>query len=99
MSQNQAAWLDAQRLPLRIGEAPVPTPGPDEIVVKNHAVAMNPIDWHMQDMGIFIQEWPFVLGCDVAGEVHDIGSKCTRFKKGDRVVGYDGHATSPLPFH
>lgn len=65
----------------------MPQPGPDEIVVKNRAIAVNTVDWHMQDIGIFVQQWPTILGSDVAGEVHEIGAEVTRFKRGDRVVG------------
>jgi NADPH:quinone reductase-like Zn-dependent oxidoreductase len=73
----------------------MPVPGPDEIVVQNRAVAINPLDCHMLDFGVFVQQWPTVFvqqwptvfGCDVAGEVYDIGSGVERFKKGDRVIG------------
>ena len=66
----------------------MPTAGPGEIIVKNAAIAINPIDWHQQDAGIFVQQFPAIIGCDVAGEVHEVGSGVERFKKGDRVIGY-----------
>lgn len=84
---NQAAWLDNANSPLVIREAPMPSAGPNEIVVKNHAVAINPLDNHMQDIGVFVQQWPAILGCDVAGEVFEVGSGVDRFRKGDRVIG------------
>ena len=84
---NQAAYLKEAGKPLEVGDAPVPTAGAGEIVVKNSAVAINPLDWHMQDHGVFIQQWPAVFGCDVAGEVFEVGSGVERFKKGDRVIG------------
>jgi NADPH:quinone reductase-like Zn-dependent oxidoreductase len=86
--QNRAAWLDTPNTPLRIAEAPLPTAGPGELVIKNAAVAINPLDCHMQDTGVFITQWPAVFGCDVAGEVYEVGPEVQRFKKGDRVVGY-----------
>jgi NADPH:quinone reductase-like Zn-dependent oxidoreductase len=86
-SQNRAAWLDTPSTPLQVGDAPMPTAGAGEIIVKNAAVAINPLDCHMQDHGVFVQQWPTVFGCDVAGEVYEIGPEVTRFKKGDRVIG------------
>lgn len=87
---NQAAWLHKAGEPLQVGDAPMPTPGPGEIVVRNAAVAVNPLDWHMAKMGVFVQQWPAVFGCDVAGTVHEVGADVAaqrRFKVGDRVIG------------
>jgi NADPH:quinone reductase-like Zn-dependent oxidoreductase len=53
--------------------------------VKNAAIAINPVDWKVQDYGIFVQSWPFILGTDVAGEVYEVGKNVTRFQKGDKV--------------
>lgn len=66
----------------------MPTPGPDEVVIKNGAVAVNPVDWKIQASGgAFLKVWgPIVLGTDIAGEVHEVGSNVTKFKKGNRVL-------------
>ncbi|CBF73513.1 hypothetical protein AN7914.2 [Aspergillus nidulans FGSC A4] len=88
MATNQAAWLTKAGNDLEVGDAPVPTAGPGEIVVKNAAVAINPLDTHMQDVGVFVQQWPTIFGCDVAGTVHETGPDVERFKKGDRVIGH-----------
>lgn len=85
--KNQAAWLTEAGKALKVDDAPLPTAGPGEIVVKNSAVAINPLDWHMQDHGVFVQQWPSVFGCDVAGEVYEAGEGVESFKKGDRVIG------------
>ncbi|KAK4495866.1 hypothetical protein PRZ48_013134 [Zasmidium cellare] len=85
--KNQAAWLHKPGSSLEVGDAPMPTAGAGEIVVKNAAVAINPLDCHMQDSGIFLQQWPACFGCDVAGEVFEVGKGVERFKKGDRVIG------------
>ncbi|MCG8399808.1 alcohol dehydrogenase catalytic domain-containing protein, partial [Bacillus atrophaeus] len=63
----------------------------DEIVVRNRAVSINPMDWIKQVAGDFLFNWikyPFVLGSDSAGEVVEVGSAVTRFKVGDRVLGH-----------
>jgi NADPH:quinone reductase-like Zn-dependent oxidoreductase len=68
-----------------VAESEYPTPGADDIIVKNHSIAINPVDWKIQDYGLFIQKWPTVLGTDIAGEVVEVGSNVSNFKKGDRV--------------
>ena len=88
---NQAAWILANKQPFQIQDAPYTAPGSTEIVIRNHAVAINPIDWIMQDQGTgFAFRWikfPFIFGSDVAGQVVQIGNDITRFKVGDRVMG------------
>lgn len=85
--KNQAAWLEEAGTPLKVGPAAMPTAAAGEIVIKNSAVAINPVDWHQQDTGVFVQQFPAVLSCDVAGEVYEVGSSVEGFKKGDRVIG------------
>jgi NADPH:quinone reductase-like Zn-dependent oxidoreductase len=90
MPSNQAAWIPAEHEPLEVKLATYTPPGENEIVVKNGAVAMNPIDWVMQDAGNLMFTWikyPFIMGSDVAGEVVEVGKGVTRFKVGDRVLG------------
>ncbi len=91
MPQNTALWLHARRAPFTVGPAPATAPGDDEIVVRVRAVAVNPFDRIQQTIGDIITPWidyPFVAGSDVAGEVVDIGRLVTRFRVGDRVLGY-----------
>lgn len=91
MPSNAAAWLTAAKAnPLEVKSAPYTSPGENEIVVKNGAVAINPVDWAIQDMGEALFSglaYPRVLGNDVAGEVVEIGSNVSRYKIGDRVLG------------
>lgn len=66
-------------------------PAPDEIVIKDGAVAINPVDWVIPDKhGMMFQRIkdPFILATNVAGEVVEIGSAITRFKLGDQVVSH-----------
>ncbi|KAI4859094.1 zinc-binding oxidoreductase CipB [Hypoxylon rubiginosum] len=92
---NRAAYLVTTRaVPLEVRPAPYTPPGPDEIVVKNGAIAVNPVDSGKQRGGDHMLSWikyPFVLGSDVAGEVVEVGTggrASTLFKPGDRVVGH-----------
>jgi len=41
---NEAAWIDGIGKELRVGSADLGKPGPGELLVEAHAVAINPID-------------------------------------------------------
>ncbi|KAH8812162.1 putative alcohol dehydrogenase [Xylogone sp. PMI_703] len=87
MSHN-ASVLTAQNVPLEIQKRDIPSPGPHQLLVRNHAIALNPVDNMMQETGYFVQHYPVILGTDVSGTVEAIGPDVTKFKKGDRVAGY-----------
>ncbi|KAK0271288.1 hypothetical protein LTR91_003550 [Friedmanniomyces endolithicus] len=97
MATNRAAWLDGAAKKLRIDEADMPKPESDEVVIKNSAIAINPVDWKIQDSGYFIKTWPMILGCDAAGTVTAVGSSVTRFQRGDRVTGHTISLLSQSP--
>ncbi|MEI7347431.1 NADP-dependent oxidoreductase [Dickeya chrysanthemi] len=69
-------------------EIPVPEIQPNDILVKVHAVGLNPIDY-MIPKGTFKPVLKFALpatvGSDLAGVVESVGSRVTRFKPGDAV--------------
>ncbi|WP_418118311.1 zinc-dependent alcohol dehydrogenase family protein [Variovorax sp. 350MFTsu5.1] len=75
------------RAHLEQGEAPLPTPSANQILVKVGAVSLNYRDLLMirDGMGMAIG-MPFVPGSDMAGTVVAIGAGVTRFAVGDRVV-------------
>lgn len=87
MPSNRSALVDSANVPLRIADTVIPTPGADDIIVRNYAVAVNTND-PAQQAGFHVQKWPIVPGHDLAGEVHAVGSNVTRFKAGDRVIGH-----------
>ena len=92
MPSNTAAWLNANKAtPLQVKTAPYVSPKAHEIVIKNHAVAINPVDMVIQHDGTtFMYSWlkfPAILGYDCAGEIVEVGPSVTRFNVGDRVVG------------
>lgn len=88
MSNNQAAWIPNAKEQLKVDSAPYSRPDADEVVIKNGALAINPVEWKVQDSGMFIKNWPNILGCDVAGEVVEVGSDVKNVQKGQRVLGY-----------
>jgi NADPH2:quinone reductase len=73
---------------IRFGELPKPQPGPGQVLVRVRAAAVNPIDLYIRS-GIVTMPLPFpyVVGCDLAGTVEEVGPDASRFKVGDRVWG------------
>jgi len=65
-----------------------PVPAPGEVLVRVHAVSVNPIDWKMRSGAAkdrFPLTLPAILGRDVAGTVAKLGDGVDGFKVGDRV--------------
>ncbi|MGX7151008.1 NADP-dependent oxidoreductase [Enterococcus ureasiticus] len=60
----------------------------NQVLVKEHATSINPIDWKLRE-GYLKQmfDWPFpiILGWDVAGVITEVGSGVTDWKVGDKV--------------
>ncbi|CAA9963304.1 hypothetical protein PTNB73_06804 [Pyrenophora teres f. teres] len=96
---NQAAWIPEAKGKLQVKEAPMPKADKGEVVIKNHAVAVNPVDWKIQDYGLFLQKYPYICGTDVAGEVHEVGEGVTHVKPGDRVLGHAFSLVTNNPAH
>lgn len=91
MPDNSAAVLSEPYGRLEVVTAPYTAPLAGEIVIRNRAIAVNPLDSVKQSTGNLMYGWlpyPSVLGEDVAGEVVEVGAGVTRFAVGDRVLGY-----------
>jgi len=78
----------------KIEEIDIPTIEPNEVLVKNYASAICGTDLHIIDGSLLRNarnEWlaykdlPIVIGHEASGIVEEVGSKVTRFKKGDRI--------------
>ncbi|PYO57151.1 MAG: NADPH:quinone reductase [Candidatus Rokuibacteriota bacterium] len=71
---------------LTLGEVPAPEPGPGQVLVRNHAVGVNPVDTYLRsntdNRG---PKLPYTPGSDAAGVVEAVGSGVTAVKAGDRV--------------
>ncbi|HTI92756.1 MAG TPA: NADP-dependent oxidoreductase [Puia sp.] len=76
---------------MRMEEMQRPAPQADEILVKMYASGVNPADYVVRQGGNEVLKpflkLPLGLGLDGAGEVEEIGSDVTGFKKGDKVYG------------
>lgn len=89
--RNYAAFLLSENAPVAVAETPFPKCGAEELIVKNHVVAVNPVDWKIQAAGPgrFNLTYPIVLGQDLAGEVVEVGSSLQdEFQAGQRVMAH-----------
>src|SRR5688572_21742817 len=80
---------------LQLEQVAKPTPNDDQLLVKVHAAALNPVDWHAMRGSPYIMRLQSGLGApkdqrvgvDFAGTVQAVGKSVTRFKPGDEVFG------------
>lgn len=75
-------------------ELEAPKPRPLDLVVRVHAVSVNPADAKVRAPKPDVEASPRVLGWDAAGEVVGVGSDVTSFAVGDKVY-YAGEITRP----
>lgn len=75
---------------LNYTETERPAPKDDEVLVKVHAAAVNPVDWKIRDgLGeMFGLELPIIPGCEIAGTVEEVGETVENFRRGDAVYGF-----------
>ena len=103
------AWVGEKYGPpegLRIAEVARPVPDAGQVLLKVLAASVNAADWHSMRakpafsraaLGWLRPKHP-ILGVDVAGQVHSVGSGVTQYKPGDEVYanlldhGYGGFA-------
>ncbi|WP_231492431.1 alcohol dehydrogenase catalytic domain-containing protein [Brevundimonas sp. EAKA] len=72
---------------LELKQAPIPSPGPGEVLVKVAAVALNYRDKMVIESGRGLPlTFPFTPGSDLAGTVVALGNDVTRLSIGDRVI-------------
>ena len=86
----KAAFLDAPGAPdvLRYGDLPTPAPKAGEILIRVAAAALNPIDTYIRSGAVPMPlTFPFIVGCDLAGEVVEVGADVDHLRPGMRVWG------------
>ena len=71
---------------LRLEEADDPTPGRGEVVVRLHAVGVNPVETYRRAGGQGYNEpLPFTPGSDGSGVIESVADDVPIFEPGDRV--------------
>ncbi len=62
--------------------------GPTDVLVKNYATSVNPVDWKIRK-GFLAErmplDFPAILGWDSAGIVEEVGEGVKNFRPGDKV--------------
>lgn len=76
---------------LELTELDTPRVGPDSVLVRVRAAAVNPVDWKLRE-GLLDQildvSFPVVPGWDVSGVVEQVGLDTPELAVGDEVFGY-----------
>jgi NADPH2:quinone reductase len=71
---------------LKVADVPAPQPGAGQVLVRNHAAGVNPVDTYLRsntdNRG---PKLPYTPGSDAAGVVEAVGAGVTGVKAGDRV--------------
>jgi NADPH2:quinone reductase len=75
---------------LKLEELPTPQPAPDQVLVRIHAVGVNPYETYVRS-GMYASspgvnsQLPYTPGRDAAGVIEQVGASVTSLKPGDRV--------------
>jgi len=71
---------------LRLEDVPTPQPGPGQVLVRLHAIGINPVETYIR-AGTYarLPALPYTPGNDGAGVVEQVGADVSEFKPGDRV--------------
>ena len=72
-----------------IEDVPIPEIGPDEVLVRVKAAALNPLDVQLQTgkmHGFFPLGFPYTMGTDLSGTVERAGASAARWRQGEAVV-------------
>ncbi len=70
---------------LRLEEIPIPTPGPQEALVRIAAIGVNFVEVYNR-LGLYKVPLPFTLGTEASGVVEAVGAQVTEARPGDRVA-------------
>ena len=72
---------------LKFQDVPDPAPRPDQVLVRVRACALNHLDLFVREgIPALKTPLPFWTGCDIAGDVVDVGAAVTGVKVGTRVA-------------
>ncbi|KAG6810233.1 hypothetical protein H0H92_012799 [Tricholoma furcatifolium] len=84
-SVQNALFLESKQGAFVLRQTSIPKPSEGQLLVRNEAVGLNPLDWKIQKFGRFIETFPAIIGLDAAGVVEEVGGGVEGFEKGDRA--------------
>lgn len=89
----QAMLLNAFANPgvFTLGNIDKPIPGPGQVLIRNVAAGINPIDWKTATGGgpaALQGDFPIILGWECAGVIEAVGEQVKAYKVGDQVLGF-----------
>ncbi|MDD4975026.1 MAG: zinc-dependent alcohol dehydrogenase family protein [Bacteriovorax sp.] len=94
-----AMILETSGEPLRKVELPIPSFGPNDILLKVCACGVCRTDLHILDGELAKPKLPLILGHEIVGKVVAKGERVERFKIGDRLgVPWLGHTCGHCKF-
>ena len=77
--------LEAPGEPLQLRDLPVPSPGPDQVLLQVSACGVCRTDLHVVDGELSQPKLPLVIGHQIVGTVVAAGERAERFRTGQRV--------------
>ena len=83
--QHKALLLPSVGAELVIQNIDAREPETCEVLVRVETAALNPLDWKMQEFGIYLTQFPAALGCDACGVIVQVGPDVMSRSIGDRV--------------
>jgi len=76
---------------LEVLDVPRPDVGPDDVLIRVRAVALNHLDlWVREGLPGLKLALPHILGSDVAGEIAEVGTRASQWEPGVRVTANPG---------
>ncbi|KAF8197747.1 GroES-like protein [Mycena galopus ATCC 62051] len=85
MSVQRAIVIQSPKAPFILSSTAITLPAKGEVLLKIWSAALNPGNWKQREYGFVFDNYPAVLGNDIAGVVEAVGEGVDSFKEGDKV--------------
>ncbi|KAJ7126472.1 chaperonin 10-like protein [Mycena crocata] len=100
-AQQQAIIIESPKAPFILAPRDIPKPAKGDVLIRVMSISLNPVNWKQREIGFLIDEYPAVIGQDIAGVVEELGEGVHGLKKGDKVFaqalkgGFQQYTTIP----